>query len=244
MPRPCSRWRTACSWCRPRSPCFPRFSQHAAEGNWAEFRSLTVQTIRTSTFLAAPVSALLLVLAPYAVSIYNLKTAFDPNRFEAGAGILAGWALALIPWAVVTILLRTFYARERTREAVIVSAVGFVLEVGLYRLLVPGLGLFGFGLSTTISGLLMAFALALMYQRSLGFPWQAVGEHLGRVVPLAMLAGLVAWAVSRFLPAPGFFVPGLLGLAVAGGAGLLVYLLGATLLKMPEMAGLRRRLRR
>ncbi|MHA0035159.1 murein biosynthesis integral membrane protein MurJ [Deinococcus sp. PESE-38] len=223
---------------------FPRFSQHAAEGNWNEFRSLTAQTIRTSTFLAAPVSALLLVLAPYAVSVYNLKSGFDPNRFEAGSGILAGWALALIPWALVTILLRTFYARERTREAVTVSAIGFVLEVGLYRLLVPAFGLFGFGLSTTLSGILMAFALMLMYQRALGFPWQAVGDHLARVVPLALLSGIVAWLISRVMPAPGFFLPGLLGVAVAGGAGLLVYLLGATLLKMPEMAGLLRRLKR
>lgn len=33
---------------------FPRFSQAAAEKDWAQFRALTASTIRTTTFLAAP----------------------------------------------------------------------------------------------------------------------------------------------------------------------------------------------
>lgn len=228
----------------PAMAVFPRFSQYAAEGKWDDFRSLTAQTIRTSTFLAAPMSALLLVLAPYAMSIYNLRGSFDPVRFEAGSGILAGWALALVPWAFVTILLRTFYARERTTEAVIVSAVGFVLEVGLYKLLVPLLGLFGFGLSTTISGLLMAAALTALYSRTVSFPWAEISEHLIKIVPLAVAAGFIAWLVSRLMPTPGALLPGMLGLAFAGGAGLGTYLIGATFLRMPEMNGLLRRIRR
>ncbi|ACO45596.2 murein biosynthesis integral membrane protein MurJ [Deinococcus deserti] len=223
---------------------FPRFSERAAEKDWPAFRALTVQAIRTTTFFAAIMSALLLALAPYAVSLFNLERDFAPTKFEAGAGILSGWALALVPWAIVTVLLRTFYARERTREAVIVSAIGFVLEVVLYRLLVPSLGFMGFGISTTISGLLMAGALTFMYRRALGFPGREVAGHLLRVVPLAAASGLAAWAVSLVLPDPGFILPGLLGLAVAGGVGMGVYLTGALALRLPEVAGVMRRLKR
>ena len=221
---------------------FPRFSQHAADENWSEFRTLTGQAIRSTTFLAAPMSALLVALSPYAVSLMNLRPDFDVPRFQAGTAILTGWAVALVPWAVVTILLRTFYARERTKIAVLVSATGFLLEVLLYHLLVPRLGLIGFGLSTTVSGVLMATALAWLYQLKLGFPTRSVAAHLARVVPLAAVAGLVAWFLSQRLPAPGFILPGMLGLAVAGGAGLAVYLAGALALRMPEMAGVLRRL--
>lgn len=223
---------------------FPRFSQHAAEGDWKAFKALTVQGIRTSTFLAAPMSALLVALAPYAVSLFNLLHGFSATRFQAGSGILTGWALALIPWALVNILQRTFYARQRTREAVVTSAIGFVLEVGLYKLLVPRLGLLGFGVSTALSGLLVTAALAYMYRRALGFPSREVLNHLGKVIPLALVAGLVAWFISRFMPAPGLFLPGMIGLVVAGGVGLAVYLVGAVALSMPEVAGVLRRLRR
>ncbi|MBB5233691.1 murein biosynthesis integral membrane protein MurJ [Deinococcus budaensis] len=223
---------------------FPRFSQHAADRDWGAFRALTVQGLRTTTFFAAPMSALLFALAPYAVSLFNLSRDFEAPKFVAGSSILTGWALALVPWAVVTVLLRTFYARERTREAVVVSAVGFVLEVGLYNLLVPRLDFLGFGLSTAISGVLMAGALILMYRRALGFPTREVAAHLGRVVSLAAAAGLAAWLVSLVMPDPGFIVPGVVGLAVAGGVGLAVYLGGALALRLPEVAAVRRRLGR
>lgn len=223
---------------------FPRFSQHAADRDWAAFRALTVQGLRTTTFFAAPMSALLFALAPYAVSLFNLDRDYEVAKFAAGSGILTGWALALVPWAVVTVLLRTFYARERTREAVVISAAGFVLEVGLYNLLVPRLGFLGFGLSTAISGVLMAGALIWMYRRALGFPSREVAGHLGRVVPLAAAAGLAAWLVSLVMPEPGFIVPGVIGLALAGGVGLAVYLAGALALRLPEVAGVLRRLGR
>lgn len=222
---------------------FPRFSEYAARAEWDSFRELTSRALRSSTFLAAPMSALLFVLAPYAVSMVNLSPHFDPERFAAGGQILRGWALALVPWAFVTLLLRTFYARERTREAVTISAIGFMIEVGLYRLLVPQLGLMGFGVSTTLSGLLMTVALVTRYQPS-GFPIRELGAHLVKVLPLSALAGALAWWVVGWLPAAGYIVPGVVGLSVAGGAGLMVYMLGALLLKMPEVGGILRRVKR
>ena len=227
---------------------FPRFSQAAAEKNWPQFRALTASTIRTTTFLAAPMSALLLALAPFAMSLINLEVPVgkdDLNKFTAGTGILLGWSLALVPWALVTVLLRTFYARERTHEAVTISAIGFVLEVGLYRLLVPGLGLIGFGLSTTISGLLMTAALIVLYRRAVGFPGREVTGHLLRVVPLAAVSGGAAWLIARAVPIePGFILTSIPVLALAGGAGLAVYLGGALALRMPEVAAVTRRLKR
>ncbi|BBN94075.1 integral membrane protein MviN [Deinococcus grandis] len=227
---------------------FPRFSQAAAEKDWAQFRALTASTIRTTTFLAAPMSALLIALAPFAVSMINLtppRGVQELDKFAAGSGILFGWALALVPWALVTVLLRTFYARERTREAVTISAIGFVLEVALYRLLVPPLGLIGFGLSTTISGLLMTAALIYLYRRAVGFPTREVTGHLLRVVPLAAVSGGAAWLIARALPIqPGFILTSIPVLALAGGTGLAVYLGGALALRMPEVAAVTRRLKR
>lgn len=223
---------------------FPRFAEYAARKDWLEFRALTAQALRSSTFLAAPMSALLFALAPYAVSIVNLSANFDHERFVAGTQILRGWSLALVPWAFVTLLLRTFYARERTREAVTISAIGFVLEVGLYRLLVPQIGLVGFGVSTMLSGVLMTAALITLYRRALGFPGRELLLHLVKVLPLAALAGMVAWFVARLLPAGGYIWPGMLGLAVAGGAGLAAYFVGALALRMPELSGVLRRLKR
>ena len=125
-----------------------------------------------------------------------------------------------------------------------VSAVGFVLEVMLYRLLVPLLGFWGFGVSTALSGSLMAAALIILYRRALPLPLSTLAAHLGRVLPLAALAGALAWGLTLFLPRPGPLLPSLLALALAGSAGLAAYLGGAVLLRMPEVDGVLRRLRR
>ena len=223
---------------------FPRFTQLHVDGDREGFRRLTMTALRTVTFLAAPVSALLAVLAPYAMSIYAVRSGFSGVRFEAGSEILTAWSVALVPWAINTILLRTFYARERTLEAVAVSAVSFACEVGLYYLFIPRVGLYGLGLATTLMGLLTAAALITLYRRQLGFALGELLAHLGRVLPLALLAGAVAWGVAHLMPEPGHFWTGLLGLAVAGGAGLAAYLGLAAALRLPELSGALRRLRR
>nr|WP_110887572.1 murein biosynthesis integral membrane protein MurJ [Deinococcus yavapaiensis] len=225
---------------------FPRFAALRAEGDWKTFRALTLSTIRSVVFLSAPISALLCVLAPYAVSVLMFSGDATGDKFRAGSLILSTWSLALVPWGINTILLRTFYAREKTREAVAISAVSFVCEVGLYALLTPAqrLGLAGFGVASTIMGIATCVALTAMYRAQLGFPLKQLFAYLARVLPLALVAGLIAWAVTRVLPQPGRPVPGALGFGVASAIGLAAYLGLAVALRVPEVSGVTRRLLR
>lgn len=221
---------------------FPRFSQLAAEQDWAQFKELTYRTIRTVTFLSGPASALLIALAGHAIGIFDLRGDMPLDRFQAGEQILSGWSLALLPWAINTVLLRTFYARQRTRNAVTVSAIGFVVEVGLYSLLVPRLGLLGFGVSTTVAGWFICLALVYLYGRQMGFSVPRVAPHIFKVAVLSAIAGMLAWFVAHLFPqaGPGHLLGSLLTLAVAGGAGLLSYLLLAVFWRMEEARGLLR----
>lgn len=229
---------------------FPRFSQLAAEQDWPEFKQLTYRTVRTVTFLSGPASALLIALAGHAIGIFDLRGDMPLDRFEAGTQILSGWSLALLPWAINTVLLRTFYARQRTRNAVTVSAVGFVLEVGLYSLLVPRLGLLGFGVSTTLAGWGVCLALVYFYGRQLGFSVPPLAVHIFKVAVLSAISGMLAWFVGRLFPAagPSHLLTSLLALGVAGTVGLLAYLLLAAFWRMDEaktfLVGLMRRLKR
>ncbi len=219
---------------------FPRFAQLAAEQHWPEFKELTYRTVRTVTFLSGPASALLIALAGHAIGIFDLRGDMPLDRFVAGTQILSGWSLALLPWAINTVLLRTFYARQRTRNAVIVSAIGFVVEVGLYSLLVPRLGLLGFGVSTTLAGWLVCLMLVYFYGRQMGFSVPRVAPHIFKVVVLSLVSGLLAAVISNLFPAagPGHLLSSLLALAVAGLAGLVLYLALAAAWKMPEATGL------
>ncbi|TSA84459.1 murein biosynthesis integral membrane protein MurJ [Deinococcus detaillensis] len=219
---------------------FPRFSQLAADNDWPSFKELTYSTLKTVTFLAAPASALLVALSGYAIGIFDLRGNMPLDRFTSGTLILTGWAIALVPWAINTVLLRTFYARQRTREAVVVSAVGFLLEVLLYNVVVPRLGLIGFGISTTISGVVVCFSLIYLYGRQLGFSVPNLAFYLARVVGLSVIAGIVAKLVSLPLPNPGphQLLLSIFVLALAGGLGLASYLGLAAALNVGQARGL------
>ena len=65
-----------------------------------------------------------------------------------------------------------------------------------------------------------------------------------RLVGRAPAGAALILTALPFLPAPGYIVPGVIGLALAGIAGLGVYFVGAVAMRMPEVAGVMRRLRR
>ena len=223
---------------------YPRLATHSAAKDWDAFRRLTVQALRLTSFIAAPVSILFSVLAPYAVSLVQLSSATEPERLTYGALTLSTWALAIVPAGLNALLVRTFFVRERTLEPLIVTSLGAVADVGLYTLFVPLFGLQGFGLSSTITGTLTAAVLMVLYSKQVGMNWSPLIRHLGLVFPLALLAGAVAFAVSSVLPAPGNLWRGVVGLSVAGGAGMAVYLVLAYVLRFPELSSLRSRLTR
>lgn len=224
---------------------FPRLAALGAAADWPEFRKLTLGALRLVTFVSAPVSAMLVALAPYAVSIFSLSGT-DAVKFSAGASILTTWALAIVPWGINTLLLRSFYARQKQASAVGVSAASFVLEVGLYFVLARPevLGLYGFGVASTLMGILTGAVLVWLSRREIDLSLRPLFAHLARVVPMAAAAGLVAWGVTRVLPAPGEPLPGLLGLIVAGSLGGAAYLALAVALKFSEVTTLLSRFRR
>lgn len=221
---------------------FPRFSDLAAAQKWDEFSALMVNATKATVFMAAPASALLLALAPQAAALFNLSGSMPETRLLATVGIVSGWALALVPWGVMTIATRTFYARERSREAVVVSALVFVLEVALYNVLVPRIGFWGFGASTALVGILGSALLYWRHRQSLPLDVFGVLRHAAIVLLLAALAGGAARAVAGLFAMPRQMLEALPVLALAGGVGLLVYFGGAVLLRLPEVNGIVRRL--
>ncbi|WP_229684714.1 murein biosynthesis integral membrane protein MurJ [Deinococcus roseus] len=237
----------------PATALYPRLARHWNEQDQEGFTKLTVQGLRAVVFFAAPVSALLVALAPYAVSIFNLHLPTSPaeiQKFQAGSLILSTWALAIVPWGMIQFMARTFFVRGRTLDSLLITSGGAFLEVLLYSILTRKdlLGLQGFGVSSFISGLLVLGVQLFLYRRQLGFPLRELLVFLVRVVPAALLAGLAAWFVGQAMGAglnhSGGILQGLAVLVTAGGVGGVVYLLLAFLLKVRELSSLLGRLRR
>lgn len=233
----------------PATALYPRLARHWNDQDTAGFKALTVQGLRAVVFFAAPVSALLVALAPFAVSIFNLSLPDTPaeiQKYQAGALILATWALAIVPWGMIQFMARTFFVRGRTLDSLLITSGGAFFEVGLYALLTrpEALGLSGFGISSFISGLVVLSVQLWLYRKQLGFPLKELAVFLVRVVPAAAVAGGLAWWLGSLLPHSGGILQGMVGLVLAGGVGGVVYLVLTFLLKVKELSSLVGRIRR
>jgi putative peptidoglycan lipid II flippase len=225
----------------PATAAYPRLSEYAGQQNWQAFRDTVMQYSRLVLFFSAGVSALLWALAPSITSLLlEITGKIDNAVFNPTVALLPTFALAIAPWGLVQLLTRAFYAREKTREAVIISTVAFLLNTGLYVLLAR----FGFvtmNYATAIAGWAMVGVYVAVLHLQITLPWKKLVGHTAKVGTAAVVTFFVAQFISSLLPYSRGALNGLLHCVVAGGAGMLVYLVLCMVFRVPEVASITRR---
>lgn len=220
----------------------PTLSRDLARGAIDEFVALVTRALRMIVFAIGPIVALGVVLGEPATTIL-----FNHGRFsEAGVRLVAAalglLLLALPAEALMTILVRAFYANRDTRTpaAAAVLAVVFHVGIGVVAVNVLGWGLPGIALGIAIGSSIEAIVLTLVLRRRIPAfdPSQLI--RVGVPVALAsVVAGLVAFgtlgALEGATAGMGIHVRAIVELLVAGGLGGLAYLGVTWALRLPEL---------
>jgi putative peptidoglycan lipid II flippase len=180
-----------------------RVSHDAAEGDRAGLARSVSKSMRLSLALTLPATAAFLTLGGPIVSVLyeHRNGAFGPEDTRQVALALAAYAVGLAGYALVKLLVPTFYAIGETwypvRVAALVVAVkiglNFLLAYGVPTLGLPGLGFQGLALATGLA----AWINALLLLRTLrGRVGPGVGEGLGRcALRVALVAAVMGAAV-------------------------------------------------
>ena len=215
--------------------------EYAGQQNWQLFRDTVMQFSKLVLFFSAGVSALLWALAPSITSLLlEITKKISDVVYNPTVALLPTFALAIAPWGLVQLLTRAFYARERTREAVIISTVAFLLNTGLY-LLLARFGFVTMNYATAISGWLMVGVYVAVLHKQITLPWKKLVGHTLKVGLAAIATYFVAVSVSSLLPYTRGAVNGLLHCVVAGGIGGAVYILLCVIFRVPEVERLTKR---
>jgi putative peptidoglycan lipid II flippase len=139
---------------------FPRLARLVAAGSLDELAADVRRTLGLILWLTLPAAAALLVLGfPVARALFE-RGAFDGLSLRYTAQALAGYALALPAFAASEILIRCFYAMQRTWTPVLVGLLQVALNLGLGALLLRGGGDQGalalaFSLANNVEALLL-----------------------------------------------------------------------------------------
>jgi putative peptidoglycan lipid II flippase len=225
---------------------FPFLARLAARGDNEELIATTGKAARTTVFVAAGATAMLVVLARPVVRLLYQHGEFNTADADLVASLLIIYAFSVPAWGLHQILSRHFYAKRRMWVPVVIGTVGTLVAVPVWLGLHSAMGVPGFALASTL--VMSAYALALLIAWGTDSGWQPV---LAMVPSLAR--GLVAAGVAVVIGLP--YVDALFGgdqmgiaqglgaTAVGGLTALAAFLLVSYLLRAPELRDLKTRRR-
>ncbi len=146
-----------------------------------DFKSTFINSFNQMLYLILPVSILILVLRiPLVRLVYGAPRLDWPSTVLTGE-TLKFFAISIFAQALITLILRGFYALHDTKTPLIVSAIGngFLLGLSYFSVIVWHTGVTGLAIAFTISSILQLIVLFLLLEikvggfnrRALFIPW-------------------------------------------------------------------------
>lgn len=220
----------------------PILSKKVAENNLKDFTQILVSSLLQALYFSAPVASFFLFLR-----IPIVRLAYGAQQFPWKATVTTGRMIAFFAPLVILnsicdILVRGFYALQDTKTPFYVSLLSLIINVGISLLAIfkLKLGIYGLVLALSLSGLVQVLVLMVLFIKKTGkeIIFANLVSPVIKILTLSFVSGLAVWGSMTILDT---FVlnttrtTDLLVLTVfSGTAGLLVYFLLSSLLKLSE----------
>ncbi|NJD29983.1 MAG: murein biosynthesis integral membrane protein MurJ, partial [Chloroflexi bacterium] len=148
----------------------PTLSRDLARGAVEPFIALLERSLRLIVFVVAPIVALGIVLREPAVTLLFNHGRFDQTGVTLVAATLLLLLLALPAEALITILVRAFYAGRDTRTPAAAALLAMTISITIAVLAVSALdwGLAGIGAGIAVGSSVEAVLLILILRRRFG----------------------------------------------------------------------------
>lgn len=221
----------------------PTLSSHHAEDNKEEFKSLLYRGLRAIFLLCLPVTLVMMFASRDIMrAMFKWGDAPEIDTFYSGIALL-GYASALVYAAVMSLIIRAFYALHDSVTPLISGVVGILVNylANLWLSTSP-IGIAGPAMAYSITAMLNMFMLLVLFQRKTGIRvLQDNFVFLYRCLIAAVPSCIVLW-LSTFLlsPNPDGKVSQVFVLGIQGVAGLAVFYGMAVVLKIQEVSVLKR----
>ena len=226
---------------------FPTLSRFAAQHDMDRFRDTLSMGIRQMVFVSLPFLAWFTVLAAPIVRLVYQRGTFTASATHEVSLALAAFTLGLTFANVNIMFNRSFQSMQRPWLPLYVGLANLGLNALLDWILLGPLGVAGITLSTSIVSAFNLIVLVWLLRRLIGrIDGRRIAVAAGGAVLCAVGLGAVSaglWFALRGFAAAGF-VPLLIAVLVAVGAGGAVYLGLARLLKLDELSIVRQLARR
>jgi len=215
----------------------PAMSFCAARDDHAGLVAALGFAIRHVSFIMLPALAGLAVLAEPIVHLLFERGAFTAESTQFTAIALRYYAPGLVAFALIKIIVPTFYALKDTRTPVKIGASVLVINVMLnYVLMRTALREAGLALSTTVCAYLNVTLLLIALRRRCGpLGLRRVARSLVQIALITAITALSVWHVREWCSAAQTLTHRVVAVALPMAAGIAAYALLAFFSRQAEM---------
>lgn len=170
----------------------PVVSRHAANHDLGALKGAIQSSLALALLVTLPAACGLIFLAQPIIALIYQHGHFTPLDTQQTAAALIFYALGLVAFAGVKIMVPVFYALNDTRVPVVGSFITVAANLIFINLTVAALSHRAIALSTSLSMLInLIFLGALLYRKLEGFAVRHLLTTLAKVTAASLVMGLV-----------------------------------------------------
>jgi len=219
----------------------PVTSRAAAMDNLDEFRRTLANSLRLTLLLTIPSAVGLIILREPIIALIYQYGRFTPGDTVQTAMALACYAIGLTAYSADRVLAPSFYALRNARIPMLVSLLSIVTNYAVAKFTIDYLKIGHIGLALSISAVaIVNFALLFFFMRRKlnGIEGRSLLSTFAKVILASAAMGAVCWLVSdrieNNLGLDGLFAR-LINVSASISVGVIVFYMGARLLKVGEI---------
>ena len=213
----------------------PRLSAQAVDRDEAGFAASISGGVRALGLVMLPATAVYLALARPLISTLLERGVVSAGSSELLAQMLQLFALGLLPFSLFLLFLRAFYARQDARTPMLVNLALNAVFIAATVALFPSIDVRGLALAHSLCYVAGAVIAGRLLSRRVG------GLRLGpaaRVLARVTIASALAWAFMVLTV--DILEPDIVELVAGGMVGAVVFLAACRLLRVDDLAEMRR----
>ena len=228
----------------------PVTARAAAMENLDEFRRTLASSIRLTLLLTIPSAAGLIILSRPIIALIYQYGRFTSDDTKQTASALAYYAIGLAAFSIVRVLAPSFYALRDTRIPMMASLISIVINYAVSKFTVDYMKIGAIGLALSISAVsIVNFLILFIFMRRKlnGIEGRSLLSAFTKVTLASTAMGAVCWFVSsqieNYMSLDSLFAR-LVNVGASITVGVVVFYLGARLLKVDELTQLSRAIER
>lgn len=217
---------------------FPIISKFWAEKNINGFTDKVVQSLNIFTVLYTP-----LIVGIIFVGDVAIRIVFERGEFAETASVITSnafiiYSISLIAMAYRSVFFKAFYAMQKTKYVLSVSAINVLLNIGLNLILVKRFGYIGLTSATTIASLISMPILFYLFKKTLThISFRSYKVKLVKCIIAASLMGICLILIRHLMESTlsTGLLQDLVRLSLLSFSGITIYGMAGRLLKIEEV---------